>query len=441
MRLKLIDLLGASNISNWDRFVNESQYWPSSLIQDYQNNNLQKLIDHAFNSVPYYKKIFNKLGNTSNDFHSVNDLRKLPILKREDLIGNYEVLKSNHHKDLKPQYRSTGGTTGAPANYLSDINSWSLHWALKKRAWQWGGHKLGAPIGLLGGASIIPDRKPGVKRKVWNMLNGFYSMPSSQLNNEKMSDFVEIIQKNKIRFLRGYPSSIATLADFCLENKYKLDIKSVFTTAEVLQPVYKEKIKQAFGCTIIDTYGCADGGGNANTCEYDNGFHISWEASIWEVCDENGNSVPEGEIGELTLTSLTNLAMPLIRYQPGDLIENRFIYDTCKCGRTMPRIKKIIGRTTDILKFSNGNSLGGPALTLLFREFPIINYQLVQNTLTSLDVNIIPSDEFNTEHRKKIERILKHHCGEDIMINIDHIKQIAQPVSGKHRFIINNTLQ
>jgi len=435
----IVDLFGRTKINHWKKFLEKSQYWDRSKQIEYQNSQLKKLITHAYQNVPYYKKLLTRLNIYPYDISNIDDLKKLPVLTKELIRQNFTELRATNYKKFKPQLRKTGGTTGVPLRYYSDQNSWSMHWALKYRAWEWGGYSLGCAIGIMGGASIIPNQRVSWKHKIWNRLNVFYPLPSSHVNEKYLQDYFTLLKSRKIKFLRGYPSSIANFAHFCLNNKLNLSLNCIITTAEILREEYKEIIYKAFDCKIIDTYGCADGGGNANTCSHDNGFHISFEAGIWEVCDELGGSIPQGELGEITLTSLTNYAMPLIRYQPGDLIENSFSNDICSCGRSLPRIKRIFGRSTDILRFGNGKSLGGPAFTLLFRHFPLQKYQLVQNDFFTLDVNIVPSEGFKIQHERRIRELMTHHCGEDIKIIINIMDNIPLPKSGKHRFIINNT--
>jgi phenylacetate-CoA ligase len=291
----------------------------------------------------------------------------------------------------------------------------------------------------MGGASVIPKRKT-LKRIIWNKLNNYHMMPSSHMTEEILNNFVSIIKDNNIKHLRGYPSSIAYFSKFCTKNNIELEIKSVITTAEVLQPVYKEEIKQSFNSIIIDSYGCADGDGNANTCASDCGFHVSFESAIWEVCTPEGVPVKKNEPGEVTLTSLTNYAMPLLRYQPGDVIENTFNYNKCSCGSSLPRIKSILGRTVDILHFQNGRSLGGPAFTLIFRHFSLVNWQMVQNNMDSVDLNIIPAKDFNAVQEQEISKLMHYHCGDGVSIRINKVDEIKLPQSGKQRIIINNTL-
>jgi len=439
IRLRIIDFVGHTQIAKWYKFIKNSQYWSLQEIENYQNEKLRLLVDHAFTNVPYYQKLFHSLGLHPSEIRSKVDLKKLPVITRKVLQNNYEELIAVNHREYKSQRRSTGGTTGEPVKYLSDLNSWSLHWAMKYHAWERSGYRIGDKVALIGGASVIPQ-KASLSRNVWNRINHLYPMPSSHMNDELLRSFANTIKKEKIRCIRGYPSSISVFSAFCMENGIKLSIDSVITTAEVLRSEYKRTIMDAFNPVIIDSYGCADGGGNANTCEHDAGFHISHESAIWEVCDLNGNEVLKGSLGEVTLTSLTNYAMPLLRYQPGDVIENTFDEDMCRCGRYLFRINGIVGKSTDILKFHNGHSLGGPGFPQLFREFPLQQWQLVQNTMDSLDVNIIPSELFTKDDENRIKELMQYHCGEGVFIRVNKLEEILLPKSGKQRIIINRTI-
>lgn len=439
-RLQLIDLLGGTNILRWYDFLSESQFWDKSRIENYQNEKLRFLILHCFQNVPYYKEIFHQLRLKPNDIQTVKDLYKLPSLTRKDVQQNRDKLLATNHKTFRSQKRSTGGTTGEPVKYYSDLDSWSLHWALKYRAWEKGGYRIGDKVAILGGTLVIPEEEKRLNHLVWNKLNRFYPLPTSHVNDKILARFADQILKKNIQCLRGYPSSISAFSEYCVNNNIRLEIRSVITTAEVLFDTTRELIRNVFSPVIIDTYGCGDGGGNANTCSAECGFHVSMESAVWEVCTPQGIPVNENESGELTLTSLSNFAMPLLRYQPGDLIENSFDFKTCSCGSKLPRIKRIIGKSTDILRFQNGMSLSGPAFPQLFRLFPLIQWQLVQNELNSLDVNIIPSPEYSNKDGEEILRLMKCHCGEGVEVRLNRVKEIEVPLSGKQRIIINKTL-
>lgn len=337
-------------VLKWRQFLKESERWSADKQIQYQNIKLKEIINHCYKNVPFYRRTFKEYDINPSSIREITDLEKLPTINRETLKSHYDELIADNFKKFRPQTVTTGGTTGVPSKYLIDYDTWSLHWAIKFRSWEHGNYKCGNPIAIMGGSSIIPDSKITTKRKLLNFVNRFHFMPGTSMHDELFYNYATQIQKNNIRFIRGYPSSISQFARFVSEKKLNIKIESVYTTAEVLQDIYKKNITKAFRCPIIDTYGCADGGGNANTCHHDNGFHISYEASIWEFCDFDGSN-EQNKLKNITLTNLSNYAMPLIRYQPGDLASGRLDTTLCECGRTSPRVDKIFGRTTDVLKF------------------------------------------------------------------------------------------
>jgi phenylacetate-coenzyme A ligase PaaK-like adenylate-forming protein len=125
----------------------------------------------------------------------------------------------------------------------------------------------------------------------------------------------------------------------------------------------------------------------------------------------------------------------LLRYSPGDLAE---LCDGVDINKDkVLYLKRIVGRTTEILTFSNGISLAGPAFTLFFRKFKLKQYQLVQETPNSLRVYLILDEGFDKKNDSlKILSLLEHHVGKDVEINIDYVNNIKQSSSGKHKFIV-----
>ena len=433
----IIDFLRNTSIKKDLEFLQKSQWWSKVEIENYQNEKLRKIVRHAYKNVPYYNKLFNKLKLKPEDIRTKKDLQKLPILRRKDVARNLKDLLAVNANKYNPQKRKTGGTTGVPLVYYSDMNSWSLTWGLKFRAWSWTGYTLGEKIAILAGSSLIPNQKKKFKKFIWGKLNRMYPMSMTHTNNSMMHNYIRIIKKEKIHYLRGYPSSLSIFANFVKNQDIKLNIKAVITTAEVLQPAFRSSIESVFKCKVLDTYGCADAGANANECELHDGLHISHEPSIIEIIDfDNNKEVSPGEKGEIIATSLTNYAMPTLRYAPGDLAIKSA--KECPCGRKMPLLDKIVGRTTDIIKFSNGIRLGGPAFTLIFRDFNIKKYQIIQNTLDSIDVNIVKKSNFDKSEFEEIIKILRYHTGKNVKINIHFVNRIKVSKSGKFRFIISN---
>ena len=417
-------------------FVNNSQWWTEQEIDQYQTIKLKQIIIHSYANVPYYRKLFNSLNLKPDDIKSRDDFKKIPILKRDDIKKNFVDLQATNIKKYHPLKGSTGGTTGVPLNYYIDKDSWSLHWALKFRAWNWAGYNAGDKVAIMAGASLIPDTKVPLYKKIWIKFNNFYPMSMTHFDSYDLNKYIEIIKRENIKIIRGYPTAIASFADYINKNKIKINIKSLITTAEVLQKKHRKIIEETFDLQVFDNYGCADGGANASECDNHNGMHVASESSMFEIINSKNVESENGEIGEIIITSLTNYAMPIIRYAPSDLAIKSS--KKCSCGRSHLLLEKIIGRTTDIIKFSNGRILGGPAFTLIFRNFNIKQYQLIQNDKKSLDVLIIKDSNYSQDETDTILKTLKHHCGEEIDISIKFVSEIPTTKSGKFRFIISN---
>lgn len=429
---KITDFTQNTNINKWYEFVSQSQYWSKAEIEAYHNEKLRDLVLHSYQNSVFYKNLFDKQNLTPNDIKTVSDLNKLPVIRREDIIKNYSDLLVANYKSFSPQFRSTGGTTGTPLKYVSGLDSWSLGWALKFRSWEWAGYKFGDKVGLFGGASLIPNQSFNLNRFMWNKINRFYPFSVAHVDSSILDKYIDSIYKNNIKILRGYPSSINYFAKYCLENSISIDVKAVITTAEVLTSEYRENIEKAFNCKVFDTYGCADAGGNISECKAHH-LHISPEPSILELL--NFREIDgQKKAQEMVFTNITNFAMPTIRYAPGDLaIADNSI---CSCGVNSSLVSEIVGRKTDILEFRNGRVLGGPALTLIFRKFNLENYQIVQNNLSEIDINIKPNKNYRSAEDEEIINIMRYHLGQEVTINLNHTDAFILPKSDKHRFII-----
>jgi phenylacetate-CoA ligase len=212
IRLFTLSKLSKAEILNWYKIIKDNETLSQTEIADYQLEKLKTLLNHSYKNVPYYTKLFNKLNIKPDDITSVNDLKIIPPLTKEIMRNNFELLIPRNINKISYQKRSTGGTTGVPHKYYSDMNSWALHWALKLRAFEEAGYNIGEKIALLAGASLIPEQKPGLKRTVWNKLQGFIPLSMTSFSEENLNNYLNIIKYNKIKYLRGYPTSIYQLA-------------------------------------------------------------------------------------------------------------------------------------------------------------------------------------------------------------------------------------
>jgi len=431
----LMEMYSETSIQKNLLLLNESQWWPEKRMISYQNKKLRDLINHCYRNVPYYNSLFNRFNLKPQDIKCKEDLGKLPILTKDIIRKNFNDMIARNYRSFKPQLDKTGGSTGDPLTYYSTKEAISLGWAATYRGWQWAGWELGDKRATLGGYSLMPGESVVIKKRLRNFFERNLPISVTSMDSKLMKEYLTQIIQFKPKYLRGYPSALTRLASFIEQSKISgVRPRAIFCTAELLLPNYRKKIQDVFCCDVFDGYGLRDGNGNAMECAEHRGLHVSQEISILEVV-QNGKAISNGNVGDILFTDLHNYAMPFIRYYSGDV--GSFSEVKCLCGRNLPVLKSIKGRTTDIILFKNSRSLSGPAMTLIFSQFPIQRYQLVQKTEDKLCVLIIKAEGFTKEHETRIRNTLEYHLSKQVQIEIQYPSEIGTTESGKHHFILS----
>ena len=435
--LPLGDKVMRTSISKQLRFLVKSQWWTLEELIEYQNKSIRALIRYAYENVPYYHKVFRKRGLYSDDIKITKDLVKLPILTKEIIRKNYNEILSKNFKKWKPVESKTGGTTGKTLRYITTKNSKSISWAASYRAWGWACYKYGDKKATLAGSSLFPDEKIPFSKKIRFAIERNLTSSAVHLSDSIIADYIKRLEKFQPKFLRGYPSSIFSLAKYISENNTtSIKPTAIFVTAEILYPHQRDLIEKIFNSKVFNHYSNPESRADGYECKEHNGLHMTTEASIMEFVDiENNECVSPGECSEIVTTNLFNYAMPFIRYSTEDIgIPSD---DKCSCGRGLPLMKSLEGRTTDIITFNNGITLGGPPLTLIFKEFNIVEYQLVQEKRDLLVIKIVKDKNYSNIETEHILNIMKYHCGEGVDIKIEFFNEIPRAINSKYRFIIS----
>lgn len=427
------DLVFGKKISKYLNFLEKSQWWSAKQIKEYQNQKLNPLIKHAYENVPYYRKIWIENGIDPDDIKTIKDLSKLPILTKTDIRKNFDKLKSDDFGKRNPKFNATGGSTGEPLKFFYDWDSWSMDWACSYRGWGYAGYKFGDKMITVGGSSVVPGKKSPVLYKIKSKLERHIGLSAFDMNEKNIENYCKIIKEFRPKFLRGYPTAIYVLAEYCKNNNITFpSLRGIFTTAETLQEYQRKYIESVFGVRVFDGYGARDGGVNAYECDKHTGMHISAEKCVVEFVKDKKL---HGNMKKILLTDLTNYSFPFIRYDVGDIgiLETK----KCPCGRGLPQIKKIVGRMTEIIKFSNGIAWGGPTLTLVFKDFDIIQYQVIQTKMDEVIIKVIKGKMFSKEDGKKLINIFRYHAGKNTNVIIKYVKKIPVAKSGKTLIVMN----
>jgi len=427
-------LLKRPKVIHYYNEFNKNQWKPFEILKHQQELQLKKLIDFAYNNVPYYSKLFNQIDIKPSDINTIEDLERMPILTKQIIKENWQDFIPKNINKIKYVNGSTGGSTGVPLRYRMSIEDYERGIALLYLCFSCGGYNLGDKLAVIAGSSLVPTAKSETKRKIQDFFLNVRHYSSFEMSEKNLFKYFYDVNSWKPDFFRGYASSLYFFAKFINDKNLQLSFqpKAIFTTAEKLFDKQRTLIEKILKAKIFDNYGLNDGGISAYECKEHRGFHVGTERAILEIVNDEGKHVIE-QNGKILATSLYNYALPFIRYDTGDL--GIISASECSCGRKTPLIKKIIGRTTDFLKLNN-IVIGSPVLTILMGKFDIEQYQITQNGPSSIICKIIRGKTFKIEDENFIKKSFYSHVG-DISIKFDYIDSILPTRAGKYKFIIN----
>jgi len=418
------------------RSMEETQWWSAQQLADLQVEGLRRLLADAGTNVPYYQALFAQSGFDPAEIRGVNDLQRLPFLTKSIIRANTEAMK---HPDARGLSRSnTGGSSGEPLVFWIGNERVSHDVAAKWRATRWWGVDIGDPEIVLWGSPIelgAQDRVRLVRDRVFRTM----LLPAFEMSEEKLDQFISTVSARRPKMLFGYPSALSLLARHAEKRAIPMNdlgIKVAFVTAERLYDDQRDAISRVFGCPVANGYGGRDAGFIAHDCP-SGSMHITAEDVIVELVDRDGRPVPVGSPGEIVVTHLATRDFPFIRYRTGDIA----VFDdrACACGRGLPILREIQGRSNDFVVAANGTVMQGAALTYLIRDMPgITGFKIVQESLQMTRVLLVVDGTFDRSHSTEIVANFKRRLGDAVDIQIEFVDEIKAEKSGKYRYIISH---
>lgn len=377
-------------------------------LKNLQSERLVKLVKYIYDNSPVYKQKFDKLGIVPTDIKSIDDITKLPFTPKEDLRDSYPFgLFSRNVKDVAEIHVSSG-TTGNPTvvGYTKrDLNLWADTAA---RSIVCAGGKKGDIIQISYGYGLFTG---GLGLHYGALRLGATIMPMSSGQTKRQ---IKLMQDFKPRIIACTPSYILYLAEEMKDSGIDPRTASwevgIFGS-EPWSIAMRDTIDKTLNMTATDIYGLSEivGPGVAQECTYREGLHIWSDVFYPEIIDPvTDKPVPEGEPGELVITTLTKQAIPLIRYRTRDIVS--ITYETCKCGRTAPRLSKIKGRTDDMIVVRGINVFPTQVEHALLQiDGALPNYQLIvdreEGALDKLEVLVEVDEKFFTDELKVLENV------------------------------------
>jgi phenylacetate-CoA ligase len=415
----------------------KNQWHHSDELYKIQRDKLKRLLSHCQQNVPYYRELFRYVGFDASKPFKENGFTKIPQLTKKIINENRDFLKANTSKMRDLVKNSTSGSTGENLYFYQDKNAMMNRQAVVWRNFAWVDCLYADRQAYLWGAPLDVNKSRSFFGKLHAFFNRSITLSSYDLSEESMWKYFRQLNKHKPKLFVSYPSPLATFAKFLLENDIKIpSIKSIITSAETLYLWQRSIIEKAFECSIYDRYGTREFGNIAHECDKHEGYHINLERFYIEILNEKGCPAAPKEIGEIIITDLDNYGFPFIRYRIEDLAipSNK----QCSCGRGLPLIEKIEGRSFDIVTAPNGNKIAGTFWTLTLRAIPgIDSFQIEQTSLNKLIVKIVPASRYSKSSERRLLEKIREKCGNEMEIRFVYVDKIPLTKSGKMRFVIS----
>ncbi len=411
-------------VESWHQQFLRNQWRSSAELHSWQEQRLQKILNHAKQHVPYYRE---KLKGPWEE---------IPLLSKAMVRQEFDQLQALDKRRTFTTVR-TSGSTGLPTTWRIDRQAEDVHNAIKWRGRGWWNFRVGNPQVWLWGR----DEFLGARRSLRDLLvYNKHLLGLLDLSSETVVKFYQNLLRWKPSFLYGYPSGLVELVRLCEEKNYSLSslkLKGVITTAEILTQSQRAYLRQAFDCPVINEYGCAEVQIIAFECPQGS-MHINSDALRIEFLSGT-RPVKAGEFGEIVVTDLFNETMPLIRYRTGDVGRPR--EGSCPCGRKLPLMELTVGREVAMIRLPDGRRLHPEVLTPphenpLFRL--VERFRIVQEAPDFLKVQVMTQPERFDAVCHHFTNLIHDQIGNDLKIEFERVAEIPRDPSGKLRYFVSS---
>jgi phenylacetate-CoA ligase len=422
----------------YSRYLKEferNQYLDSAELEKLQMRRLRQQLIHAYRYVPFYRLRMNEAGITPLDIQTREDLRQLPVLTKRAMQDHQDMLVASDIPAGDRTENQTGGSTGSPLQFYVDLDRWDSRMASTDRHNRWAGLRPGDWYAQLWGSRFDvgdhPDPEPRWRQK---FLYRNLVLHTAAVTEEAMAQYVQVLRRYRPRYMVAYAQSAALFAEFCQAEKITdIRFEGMIVSAEMLLPGKRELIEETFGGKVFNRYGCREVSVIASECEFHDGLHVSADTLLVEV--EPGPNLPAG-MGRVLVTDLLNRSMPLIRYEIGDLASLRTTTG-CACGRSLPLIGEIQGRTSDFLCLPSGRMIAGPSLALLAADMrDVRQVQFIQSgDPKHVTLKVVAGQGYSSLTEQELRRRMQPYLEGASQLTIARADSIPSEPSGKYRFV------
>ncbi|MBT6008294.1 MAG: phenylacetate--CoA ligase family protein [Rhodobacterales bacterium] len=406
----ILDLyLTLRGVIYYNSFLKKSQNSSLKEMHAHQEVWLKKLLHHAYSNVPWYTPIFRELGIKLDSNNPFEELKKLPILTKQEVRENHSGFCIPEAAKNSLSF-STSGTSGEPLSVYTSKNQWVVEQGVIWRQWKWAGYNFRNKIAIF--RSYAPN--PGEPSIKIDHLRNWAYFSVFRMDESHLDEYVQFLKRWKPKFLRGYPSALKLVAEHALKRNWKLpSLKAALSASEVVPEGLRETLRAAFGIELFDHYGQAEITCMFHDCEEHEGMHVDWEYGYVELLPTS-----RPNIYRIIATNLHNMSMPLLRYDTGDLAVGE--WESCKCGRKSLILKEIQGRMDDYILAFNGSKLTTVNLYTYFSKVnDIQRFQMIQEQIGELIILVEFKEGVSKNNCIELQKTITRELTEKTGLRID----------------------
>lgn len=420
------------------RSMLKTQYNTADEISDYQLNHVRSLLRYAYQNVPFWKNRIDSSGMDPDKIASLKELQSLPLLTKQDIRQYGNELLSPQFDLEKLHKHTTSGSTGISITTYRDEECQQFKRGAILRSDEWSGWKQCEPVASVwGNPEIRADWRGKLRRRL--LERNYAYLDTLKMDVPAIERFIQELLEEPPSLLFGHAHSLFLLAKYIKSKHGEISIRpnGIISTCMLLHDFERKVIEEVFARPVVNRYGCEEVSLIASECDRTEGLHVNADCIYLEIIDEHGNLCEPGTTGRVVVTDLQNRAMPIIRYEVGDMAcwSDR----QCSCGRTLPVLQKIEGRVADYVVTSRGEYISGISLTENFAlKVPgVEQMQIIQEDYDEFIFNIVKDNAYSDESLSVLDALVNSYFGEGAHYSCNYLETIPAEPSGKYRFCIS----
>jgi phenylacetate-CoA ligase len=419
----------------FDRLLAEAEArasWSVEDVRQYQNERLQRFVAWAVATVPFYRERFAAAGLAPSAVCSIEDLRALPIITKEEAQENKSELISTAVPSKEQVWVHTSGTTGGALRFPTTMTSVQEQWAIWWRYRRWHGIQRDTWCGYFGGRSVVPATKENPPFWRYNLAGKQILFSGYHMSAANLRSYIEELRRRRPPWLFGYPSLLALLSSHILETGTDLGypVRWITIGAESLLPHQSDVIGQAFGVRPLQHYGMTEAVANISECEQGS-LHVDEDFAPVEF-------IPTGNDGSCKVvgTNFTNPATPLLRYEMQDLV-TLTAEASCACGRPGRVVESLDGRIEDYVVLGNGTRVG--RMDHVFKDMVNIKEaQIHQRRRGQMLIRVVRSSNYSARDEEALLRETRKRVGDEMEVEVTYVDDLPRTATGKLRLVVSH---